>query len=258
MNNVLGVQSIAEKISKFTLSSGSHKSSETGMCIMEAVSYIAGEEFSSHPICACPVITEFMISFNDILPDNATRDRWIKPLIPAIVNSRVLQADGFEDEGALTKRALVAGNAALRWFIPLELDMVAGYFAECEHSIWIKYCAELAAAAAATLRALPEQTTFESLGEATQATYTTLIPIVCAGPSDVAISYIRVDLSDLTVYARCKDTLGISLATACADLATRIDISDFSGMITHADQINEARVKVVLEMLAVRNGSGNK
>lgn len=251
MNNVLGVQSIAEKISKFTLSIGGHKSSEVGMCAMEAVSYIAGEKFSSHPICACPVITEFMISFNDILPDNATRDRWIKPLIPAIVDSRVLRADGSEDEDILVKRALVAGNAALRWFIPLELDMVAGYFVEYEHSIWIKYCAELAAAAAATLRALPEQTTFESLGKAAQAATAAITPIVCAGPSDAAISCIRVDLSYLAVYARCKDGLGISLATACVDLATGIDISGFSGMITHADQINEARVKVVLEMLAV-------
>ena len=266
MTVVSGVQSVAEKISKFTLSSGGHKSSEAGMCVMEAVSYIAGEEFSAHPACACHVITEFMISFNDILPDNAARDRWIKPLVLSIVDSRVLRADGSEDEDILVKRALVAGNAALRWFIPLELDIVARSFASYADSVWSVSSAKIVVETAATLRALPEQTTFEDLIAAADAANDTLTPITelnylpvpmgsisvdRAGIAAVAVSCVRVDLCDLAVYANCSDFAGISEVASRADLASRIDISGFSDMVTHADKINEARVKVVLEMLAV-------
>jgi len=265
MTVVLGVQSIAEEISKFTLSSGGHKSSEAGMCVMEAVSYIAGEEFSAHPECACSVITEFMISFNDSLPDNAARDRWIKPLIPAIVNSRVLRADGLEDESVLVKRALVAGNAALRWFIPLELD-IAGSFANHIDSVWSVNTTRLTAETAATLRALPEQTTFEDLIAAADAANTALTPITefnyppvpvdptwadRTGIAAVAISCVRVDLCDLAEHASCGDAMGVGANAAWDDLANRIDISYFSDLGTHADVINEARVKVVRGMLAV-------
>ena len=71
-----------------TLSSGGHGGIDEGMCVMEAVAYVAGEPWSDAPACACPVITAFMVSWNDSLPSNEDRDRLLKPLIPSIVGTR--------------------------------------------------------------------------------------------------------------------------------------------------------------------------
>ena len=71
-----------------TLSSGDHGGIDEGMCVMEAVAYVAGEPWSDAPACACPVITAFMVSWNDSLPSNEDRDRLLKPLIPSIVGTR--------------------------------------------------------------------------------------------------------------------------------------------------------------------------
>ena len=76
------------QIEALSLSAGSHEDFQRGMCVMEAVSYIAGEPWSDAPQCACPVITAFMVSWNDSLPDNADRDRLLKPLIPLLVGTR--------------------------------------------------------------------------------------------------------------------------------------------------------------------------
>ena len=70
-----------------TLRSGSHNPGSE-MCAMEAAAYIAGEPWSDHPECVCPVIAAFVRSWNDGLPSNAERDRLLKPLIPKIIGTR--------------------------------------------------------------------------------------------------------------------------------------------------------------------------
>jgi hypothetical protein len=60
------------------LGSGSHNHFGEGMCAMEAASYIAGEPWSDHPECVCPVIAAFLRNWNDSLP-KSDRER----LIPA-------------------------------------------------------------------------------------------------------------------------------------------------------------------------------
>src|SRR6185312_6688031 len=67
---------------------GSHEDREDGVCAMEAAAYIAGEEHSDHPACVSPVITRFMVNWNDSLPDDATRDRLLKPLLPLVIGTR--------------------------------------------------------------------------------------------------------------------------------------------------------------------------
>ena len=76
------------------LHKGSHSppNGEFEACVMEAVSYVAGEPWSDAPKCACPVITAFMISWNDGLQSDAERTRLLKPLIPLIVGLIVLMA----------------------------------------------------------------------------------------------------------------------------------------------------------------------
>jgi hypothetical protein len=55
---------------------------------MEAVAYVAGESWSDHPECTCPVLTALMVAWNDALPNNEERDRLLKPLIPFLVGTR--------------------------------------------------------------------------------------------------------------------------------------------------------------------------
>ena len=78
---------IPDRISKISvLYSGAHDPNGK-MCAMEAVAYIAGEPWSDHPKCACPVISAFMRSWNDGLPDEE-RTALLLPLIPKLVGTR--------------------------------------------------------------------------------------------------------------------------------------------------------------------------
>ena len=69
------------------LSSGAHTDLTEGACVMEAVAFVAGEEWSDYPACACPVIGRFLRSWNDALPD-AERDGLLRGLIPLLVNTK--------------------------------------------------------------------------------------------------------------------------------------------------------------------------
>ncbi|MDP2320722.1 MAG: hypothetical protein Q8O42_15445, partial [Acidobacteriota bacterium] len=71
---------------------GAHDSPDDGMCIMEAVAFVAGEPFSDHPPCACPVIGTFMRSWNDGIQDDETRTRLLKPFIEKLVGTRSTKA----------------------------------------------------------------------------------------------------------------------------------------------------------------------
>lgn len=80
-----------EEISRRTLDSGAHGSPDDGLCVMEAVAYVAGEPHSGHPVCACPVISAFLRRWNDDLADE-DRQRLLAPLIPRLVGSRSSEA----------------------------------------------------------------------------------------------------------------------------------------------------------------------
>jgi len=107
-----------------TIAYGSHRAAEDGMCVMEATAYIAGEKFSDHPKCTSEFITSLCISFNDRLPSNAERDRYLKPLIPKLIGTRTTDAD---DE---TRRRM-ALNWVVRNRFPAYLRL-AGLTAEAE------------------------------------------------------------------------------------------------------------------------------
>ena len=72
----------------FALDSGSHEPSDGEFCVMEAVAYIQGEEWSDAPKCVCPVISTFLRAWNDGLPDDATRTRLLAPLALLCVGTR--------------------------------------------------------------------------------------------------------------------------------------------------------------------------
>lgn len=99
-----------------TLGSGSHRDLEHGACVMEAVAYVAGEPWTDHPACASPVITAFLLNWNDSLRSNDERDRLIKPLVPLVVGTRTTKADE-------TRRAWMATDWLVREQAPAWLRL---------------------------------------------------------------------------------------------------------------------------------------
>lgn len=56
------------------LSKGKHSSPESGACVMELASMLAGEPFSDHPASVCPVIGSFMRAYNDAIDEHRRQD----------------------------------------------------------------------------------------------------------------------------------------------------------------------------------------
>jgi hypothetical protein len=64
---------------------GAHTSPEDGACVVELASMLAGERFSDHPRCVCPVIAGFLRVYNDRLPEWQLGQLY--PLAPMVVGS---------------------------------------------------------------------------------------------------------------------------------------------------------------------------
>ena len=79
------------KLRTMNLANGSHRDRSNGLCAMEVVAWLAGEPHSDHPACACPVLSAFMRSWNDAMPD-ADRTRLLRPLLPKLIGSASTQA----------------------------------------------------------------------------------------------------------------------------------------------------------------------
>jgi hypothetical protein len=56
------------------LSRGKHASPDEGACVMELASMLAGEPFSDHPVCVCPVIGSFLRAYNDTIDGERRQD----------------------------------------------------------------------------------------------------------------------------------------------------------------------------------------
>ena len=96
-----------------TLQSGGHSSQSGEVCLLEAVSVLAGEVFSDHPESACPVLATFGRALNDAMPDDETRGLLL-PLVPLLIGTR-----DAEKEQA---RAFIFADSAVRLFAPIALD----------------------------------------------------------------------------------------------------------------------------------------
>lgn len=75
---------------KLQLHAGAHNPNHT-FCVMEAVAYVAGEDWSDTPACASPVLGAFCRSWNDAL-DDETR-QLLKPYIPRLVGTNTGKKD---------------------------------------------------------------------------------------------------------------------------------------------------------------------
>lgn len=87
--NLLRSDRLAE-LEQIDLGMGAHAKQDRldRACVMEAVAYVAGEPWSDRPECACSVITAFLRAWNDDIPDDDTRTRLLRPLVPRLVGSR--------------------------------------------------------------------------------------------------------------------------------------------------------------------------
>lgn len=93
---------------------GAHPSRDDGMCAMEMVAWLAGEPHSDEPRCACPVIAAFVRAFNDALPSDSARGRYLRPFVPRMVNSR---ASGAHERA----RGWLCVDAVVRALVPMAL-----------------------------------------------------------------------------------------------------------------------------------------
>jgi hypothetical protein len=126
------------------LGSGNHHDASEGMCVMEAVSYVAGEPWSDSPQCASPVIAAFLRSWNDSL-DTETRNRLLKPLIPKLVSSAASPA-------VEERRSYMAFDWLVRVFTPQWLGLVPSLHEHAKALREAEAIADMAGAAAAGKR----------------------------------------------------------------------------------------------------------
>ena len=107
------MQLIEERVAlldTITLDVGAHETFERGHCAMEVVAWLAGEPHTDRPACVCPVIGEFVRSWNDGLPDD-DRNRLLKPLLPRLAGTAA-SAD------VQDRRAFLQVDWAVRVFAP--------------------------------------------------------------------------------------------------------------------------------------------
>lgn len=124
-----------ENLMNLNLTYGTHESPEDGMCLMEAVAFMGGEEHSDHPVCACPVIAAYARNLNDQMGEGAEGDalraKHLLPIAQKLIGTR-------STPEVERKRAFYFADRAVRLFAPLVLE-AAGFTEEAE-----------------TLRSLPE------------------------------------------------------------------------------------------------------
>lgn len=104
------------ELPNISLDHGQHESFQKGHCAMEVAAYIAGEPHSDAPVCVCPIIRRFLVTWNDRLPNNQTRDRLIKPLLPKILDTK-------SSPEVERKRGILAADWLIRESLPAWLDL---------------------------------------------------------------------------------------------------------------------------------------
>ena len=99
---------------------------------MELVSYVAGEPWSDHPDCACPVISAFLLAWDDGLPSDADRDRLLKPLIVKLIGTR--SSTAVEETRAYL---------AIDWFVRVQTPAWLELAGLVDHALAIREISEI-------------------------------------------------------------------------------------------------------------------
>jgi hypothetical protein len=105
----------------YVLTYGKHATREQGMCLLEAVAYIAGEPHNDTPECACGVLAAYGRSLNDVMGEgpegDALRDRYLGDIAPLLVGTR-------STPEVERRRAYLLADRAVRVIAPMALEAV--------------------------------------------------------------------------------------------------------------------------------------
>lgn len=74
------------ELTTFYLRIGKHSKPEHGLCAMEAVAWLEGEEHSDHPQCVCPALGMYVRNLNDRM--SATSRQRLIPYLPCLAGTR--------------------------------------------------------------------------------------------------------------------------------------------------------------------------
>jgi hypothetical protein len=102
------IENVETFLEQLHLKAGGHNP-DSEFCVMEAVAYVALEEWSDHPQCVSPVIASFLRNWNDSLPDEDRQ--MLKPYIVKIIGTN----NGKETEAI---RAWMCIDWLIRVFTP--------------------------------------------------------------------------------------------------------------------------------------------
>jgi len=95
------------------LAKGAHNDRDNGLCLLEAVAWLAGEPHSDHPACVSPILGVFGRQFNDALPDDRRQElRRFVPLLP-----------GTAGDGRDQARGLMAADWLIRIYTPAWMEL---------------------------------------------------------------------------------------------------------------------------------------
>ena len=103
----------AEEFGRLRLENGSHPGPNEGVCLMEAVAWLAREPHSDKPNCVCPVLGAFGRGLNDRL--DVERRQRLKPLIPGLV--------GTASDGHAEARGFMVMDWIVRTYTPAWLRL---------------------------------------------------------------------------------------------------------------------------------------
>ena len=113
-----------EDFGPFTLSASAHSGPDQGMCVMEMVSFLAGEEWSDNPPCSSPIISRFCQVINDRMGQEF-RDR-LQTYVPRLIGTASPEHDADRAEYLVWSSIRVFAPIAMRaagleeWAVRLE------------------------------------------------------------------------------------------------------------------------------------------
>jgi hypothetical protein len=106
-----------EEFAALDLTHGKHDTRESGVCVMEAVAWLAGREHTDAPSCVSKPIAAGLIAWNDGLPNDQERNRLLKPLALPVIGTAA--PDAVEHQ-----RSLMALDWSIRTWLPTWLDLL--------------------------------------------------------------------------------------------------------------------------------------
>ena len=101
-------------IGTLQLKAGSHRPDSGEACLLEAVSFVAGEPWSDRPQCVSQVLGVYGRELNDVLPDSKRQQ--LVPLIPKLIGTA---GDGLDEQ-----RSYLALDWLIRTYLPTWMRLV--------------------------------------------------------------------------------------------------------------------------------------